>query len=71
MSWLTSIVIALATAVAGAVAGGYVAALAADWYRVSSFEGKSGFMIVAVGLLAGLGSLVLSLVVCRAAWPPD
>lgn len=71
MSWLVSIVIALATAVVGTVASGYVASLSADWYRVSSFEGKSGFMVVGIALAGGLASFVLALVVCRvvAAWP--
>jgi len=39
MSWFTSIFIALLTGIVGAAASGYVAALAVDWYRISSREG--------------------------------
>ena len=65
MSWFTSIVVALLTAIAGAVASGYVAGLAVDWYRVSSREGGSGYFIIALGLLGVIVGLILGLVVSR------
>jgi len=49
----------------GAVASGAVAALAADWYRVSSFEGGSGYMVVGLGLLGGMAGFPIGLVVSR------
>jgi hypothetical protein len=40
--WLVSIAIALLTGVVGLIGAGSVASLAADWYRISSFEGGAG-----------------------------
>lgn len=65
MSWLASILVALVTAVAGAFACGYVAALAVDWYHVSSFEGGSGYVIAGIGLLGAVVGLILGLIVSR------
>ena len=65
MSWLASGVVALATAAFGLVLGGYVASLAVAWYRVSSFEGGSGYFVVAWALLGFVVGLVLGLVMSR------
>lgn len=65
MSMLASIAVSLITAIAGAVCAGVVASLAVDWYRVSSFEGKSGFMVVGIGLAGGLAGLLLGFIVSR------
>src|SRR5512138_176683 len=59
MSWLASLAIALATAAGGLVLGGYLASLAVGWYRVSSFEGGSGYFVVVFALLGfGVGLVV-------------
>jgi hypothetical protein len=58
MGWLASIVVGVLTALATMLAAGYVANLAAGWYRVSSFEGASGYFVVGLallGLIVGLG----------------
>jgi hypothetical protein len=65
MSWLLSIAVALLTGVAGLVAAGFVAERYAAWHHVSSFEGASGYLVVGVALLGGLGGVVLGLVVAR------
>ena len=65
MSWLASIGIALLTAAVGLVLGGYLASLAAGWYRVSSFEGGAGYFVVALALLGAVAGLVLGLVAGR------
>lgn len=65
MSMLASIAVSLITAITGAVCAGVVASLAVDWYRVSSFEGKSGFMVVGIGLAGGLAGLLLGFIVSR------
>ena len=54
MSWLASIVVSLLTAAVGLMLGGYLASLAVGWYRVSSFEGASGYFVVAFALCLGL-----------------
>jgi hypothetical protein len=62
MSWLLSIVVGILTAVIGAIATGTIAALAADWYRIPSREGASGYFVlgfillaIIVGFLVGIG----------------
>jgi hypothetical protein len=65
MSWLASIAIALLTAAAGLVLGGYLASLAVGWYRVSSFEGGSGYFVVAFALLGLVAGFVVGLAVSR------
>jgi hypothetical protein len=65
MSWLASIIVSLLAAAVGLVLGGYLASLAAGWYRVSSFEGASGYFVVAFALLGFVVGLVIGLVVSR------
>ena len=65
MSWLASLAVALVTAAAGLVLGGYVASLAVGWYRVSSFEGGAGYFVVAFALLGAVVGLVVGLVMSR------
>ena len=66
MSWLASLVVALVTAAVGLVLGGYVASLAAGWYRVSSFEGGAGYFVVAIALLGLVAGAIIGLVMSRA-----
>jgi hypothetical protein len=65
MSWLASLLVALATAAVGLVLGGYVASLAVSWYRVSSFEGGAGYFVVAFALLGFIVGLLVGLVMSR------
>jgi hypothetical protein len=65
MSWLASLLVALVTAAAGLVLGGYVASLAVGWYRVSSFEGGSGYFVVAFALLGFIVGVLVGLVMSR------
>lgn len=64
-SWPASFAVALLAAVAGAFAAGGVAVLAVDWYGISSFEGGSGYFVVAVALLGVVVGFVVGLVVAR------
>ena len=65
MSWLASVIVSLLTAAVGLVLGGYLASLAVGWYRVSSFEGASGYFVVAFALIGLVAGLVIGLVVSR------
>jgi hypothetical protein len=69
MSWIASLAVALVTAAAGLVLGGYLASLAVGWYRVSSFEGGAGYFVVGFALLGLVAGLVIGLVTCRAIAP--
>jgi hypothetical protein len=59
MSWILTLVVAVLTAVLGLLAGGTVAALAVDWYRISSFEGGSGYFIIFMALLGGAAGFLI------------
>jgi hypothetical protein len=65
MTWLAAIFLGLLIGVMAAVYAGGVAILAADWLRVSSFEGYSGYWIFAMGLLGFLGGAIGGAVICR------
>ncbi len=65
MSWFSSVVIAVLTAIFSAVVGGLIAARAVVWYRVSSFEGGSGYFTVSVALGAMIAGLLVGLVMAR------
>lgn len=65
MSWFSTIVSAVLTAVAGTVLTGYVANLAVRWYRISSFEGGSGYYVVFLALAGGIAALIIGIIVAR------
>ena len=59
MGVAASLVVVLLSGVAGLLAGGLVALRAVSWYRISSFEGKSGYFVVAMAILGlGIGSVI-------------
>jgi hypothetical protein len=62
MSWLVSIFVGLVTGVAAGLEAGFVADLCVGWYRISSFEGASGYFIVFMGLLGAVVGLVIGIV---------
>lgn len=65
MSWPASLFSALLTGLLAMFVSGLVAALAVDWYQISSREGGSGYFVIAMSIL-GLGAgLVLGLIVAR------
>jgi len=65
MSWLASIAVGLLTGGLALVCAGVVANACVGWYRVSSFEGASGYLVVGVALLGGIAGLVLGIVTSR------
>lgn len=65
MGWFASIVVGLITAAATMLAAGYVANLAAGWYRVTSFEGASGYFVVGLALVGLIVGLIIGLVAAR------
>jgi hypothetical protein len=71
MSWLASFGIAILTALFALFCAGTVSSLAVDWYRISSFEGGSGFFVIGNALLGGIAGFVVGLIASRvvAGWP--
>src|SRR6185369_13917392 len=67
--WVLSIFVGLLTAVAASLEAGFVADLCVGWYRISSFEGASGYFVVLMGLLGGIVGLAVGIVCSRLARP--
>jgi hypothetical protein len=63
MRWMTYFFLSLPMAVLGLLGAGFVANAAVRWYRVSSFEGKSGFFVVGWALAGAVVAFVASLVI--------
>lgn len=62
MRWLVTLGIAVLSAGLGLVAAGFVSSLAVDWYRISSFEGGSGYFVVGMALVGGIAGFVIGIV---------
>lgn len=65
MGWPGSILVALLSGGLGLLAAGLVMSACVGWYRVSHFEGKAGYAVVAVALLGGIAAFVVGLAVAR------
>ncbi|MBL9190208.1 MAG: hypothetical protein JNK23_22190 [Opitutaceae bacterium] len=65
MTWTSSLFISFLCGALGLVGGGFIMNLCVDWYRVSSFEGKSGFAVVGVALVGGIAGALIGLGAAR------
>jgi len=65
MSWIASFIIAVLTAAIGLVLAGFIASGAVSWYRISSFEGGSGYFVVGIALLGAIAGFVIGLIASR------
>ncbi len=65
MNWTLSLFISSLAGLVGLFVAGLIAIAWVDWYRVTSFEGASGYFVIAVALLGGLFSSVVGLIVSR------
>ena len=65
MSWWASVFIALLSGIAGVFCAGGIASLCVKWYRISSFEGKSGYFVIFTALQGGVFSAIAGLVLSR------
>lgn len=59
MLWLIALVSAITTAAIGLVGTGLLAGACVSWFRISSFEGKSGFFVVGLALVGGILGLLI------------
>lgn len=62
MHWIVYFVLSLPIAVLGLLGGGFLGNACVRWYRVSSFEGGSGYFVMGLGLLGAVVGLVTGLV---------
>ena len=65
MSWPASLGVGVLTAIVAGLVAGLVANQAVGWYRMSSFEGASGYFVVFTALLGAIAGLILGIVVTR------
>jgi hypothetical protein len=65
MGWLASLAVAAVTGVTTMLVAGWAATLVVEWYRISSFEGQSGYFVVAMAFLGLLGGLLVGVVTAR------
>lgn len=65
MSWPLSILIGILSGALGLFCTGCICVLCVSWYRISSFEGASGYFVVFTSLLGGIAALIVGLVVAR------
>lgn len=62
MHWIYSFLVSLPIAGLGLLGGGLIGNACVRWYRVSSFEGGSGYFVIGLALLGALVGLVTGLV---------
>ncbi len=65
MGWPASLGVGILTAAITTVLAGFVANLSVGWYRISSFEGQSGYFVVFMALLGLVGGFLIGVVVSR------
>lgn len=65
MSWPASLTIGALTAIVAGVLAGIVANLCAEWYRISSFEGASGYFVVGMALVGAIVGALLGVTLSR------
>jgi hypothetical protein len=62
MHWLLYFLASLPAAATGLVCGGFIGTKCVRWYRISSFEGGSGYFVIFMALLGSVAGLVIGLV---------
>lgn len=65
MTWFISLFIGLLTAILGCGSALFIATKCVRWYRISSFEGGSGYFVVLMGLFGIVIGMVVGTVAAR------
>lgn len=65
MSWLTTLLVGILGSVVGGGGMFGIALLCVKWYRISSFEGGSGYFVIGLALLGAMGGLIVSMLAAR------
>jgi hypothetical protein len=65
MSWPASIFSALLTGLLALFVGGFIAAMAVDWYHISGREGESGYFVAAIAILSFGAGVLIGLITAR------
>lgn len=70
MRWILHAVASLPAAVLGLIAGGIIGTACSRWYRISSFEGASGYFVVGIALLGAAVAFLAGLTTAGLLNPP-
>ncbi len=62
MRIILTLLVAALSGVLGTLCAGFIAWACIKWYNISSFEGKSGYVLVYIALLGGLAGLIIGFV---------
>ena len=65
MTWLNSLLVSFLTGLLGLFLGGLVGIGCVKWFRISNFEGASGFAVVGIALCGAFVALIVGLVASR------
>jgi len=65
MPWLQSFFISLLTGIPGIFLGGLIGMGCVKWFRISGFEGGSGFAVIGIALLGGFVAFATGFIVAK------
>ena len=69
MNWPNSLLVSFLTGLLGLFLGGIIGLACVKWFRISSFEGASGYAVVGVALCGSFLAFIVGLVAAR--WGAD
>ncbi len=67
MSWAITFVAGLLGMLSGGLGMFAIANACVRWYRISNFEGGSGYFVIGLAILGGISGLILSIIAARVA----
>jgi len=70
MSWIASVFIAALTGTLALFVAGFIGALTARWFHISTFEGGAGYHALAIAVLGGVVGVLLGFIISRFAGGP-
>lgn len=65
MNWPQSLLVSLLSSLFGLLMGGLIGMACVKWFRITSFEGASGFAVVGIAILGGFVSAVIGWIAAR------
>ncbi len=65
MTWFISITASVLAGLVGLLLASFIANACVSWYRISSFEGQSGYYVIFIALGGGVAGLILGLITSR------
>src|SRR5438128_3134474 len=71
MSWIASVFVAVLTGTLALFVAGFIGALTARWFHISSFEGGAGYHMLAIAILGGMVGVLLGFIISRLAGGPS